>query len=277
MPRHSTPGPSPRPAGPSSGHSAVAPFHSGPRRRRRSLLLGDQRLDRPRRPLEAGQSIDVPENASLILANDLTSDGTITMETAGPSPSYLDLDGHTLTNAGRFNVSAGNEYAIPATVPARSTTRGPSRSRAPSIRRVPTVTNSTGRLDRRDERLAFVRGTFTQAGGTNTGTPMSPDRLWSSPAAAQPPSRRNGMTVQGGPLEADQSIDVPFDGVARPGQRSDQRRHHHHGHRRTQSAVLSRSRWSHPDQRRDLLRRALATEYATSTTPAPSTTRERSR
>ena len=64
-------------------------------------------------PLEAGQSIDVPESASLCLANDLTSDGTITMEAAGPAPSYLDLDGHTLTNAGTFNVDRGHRVRRP--------------------------------------------------------------------------------------------------------------------------------------------------------------------
>ena len=57
-------------------------------------------------PLMAGQSIDIPASGSMYLDNDLTNDGTITMDTSASGYSYLYLEGYTLTNAGTFSVPA---------------------------------------------------------------------------------------------------------------------------------------------------------------------------
>ena len=60
-------------------------------------------------PLMAGQSIDIPAAGSLSLDNNLTNDGTITMEASStPGPSYLYLGGYTLTNAGSFSAPASD-------------------------------------------------------------------------------------------------------------------------------------------------------------------------
>ena len=74
-------------------------------------------------PLRAGQSIDVPQDGTVTLANDLTNAGTITMETAGPNPSYLNLNGHTLTNTGAVT-------SVRAMCTPTSTTTGHSPTRA---------------------------------------------------------------------------------------------------------------------------------------------------
>ena len=63
--------------------SGLSALHPGPRRRGRRLLLGHFGMTVQGGPLEAGQSIDVPEDGTLSLANDLTSAGTISMETDG--------------------------------------------------------------------------------------------------------------------------------------------------------------------------------------------------
>ena len=67
--------------------------------------------------LMAGQSIDIPAGGSMFLDNNLTNDGTITMDASAPSGySYLYLEGYTLTNAATFDVPADADndgyYAI---------------------------------------------------------------------------------------------------------------------------------------------------------------------
>ena len=65
-------------------------------------------------PLTAGQSIDIPAGGTMYLDNNLTNDGTITMEASSNSgSSYLYLGGYTLTNAGSF--SAPPATALPPT------------------------------------------------------------------------------------------------------------------------------------------------------------------
>ena len=63
-------------------------------------------------PLLAGQSIDIPAGGSLSLENDLTNDGTITMDTSASGYSYLLLDGYTLTNAGTLDVPADGNSGL---------------------------------------------------------------------------------------------------------------------------------------------------------------------
>ena len=58
-------------------------------------------------PLMSGQSIDIPGGGSMSLDNNLTNDGTITMENSPSGYTYLYLGGYTLTNAGTFSVPAG--------------------------------------------------------------------------------------------------------------------------------------------------------------------------
>ena len=65
----------------------------------------------------AGQSIDIPAGGSMFLDNNLTNDGTITMDASAPSGySYLYLEGYTLTNPATFDVPADSDndgyYAI---------------------------------------------------------------------------------------------------------------------------------------------------------------------
>ena len=109
-------------------------------------------------PLRAGQSIDVPQDGTLTLANDLTNAGTITMETAGPNPSYLNLNGHTLTNA-------GPSTSVRAMCTPTSTTTGHSPMRA---RWRSTVRSTTTRRRRTRGALTVGStgvvdpGTFTQ-------------------------------------------------------------------------------------------------------------------
>ena len=57
-------------------------------------------------PLMASQSIDIPASGSMFLDNDLTNDGTITMDTSPSGDSYLYLEGYTFTNAGTFDIPA---------------------------------------------------------------------------------------------------------------------------------------------------------------------------
>ena len=57
--------------------------------------------------LMAGQSIDIPTGRSMFLDNDLTNDGTITMDASAPSGySYLYLEGYTFTNTATFDIPA---------------------------------------------------------------------------------------------------------------------------------------------------------------------------
>ncbi len=160
-------------------------------------------------PLEAGQSIDIPTgNDELTLANDLTSDGTITMETDGPSTSFINLNGHTLTNAGTFDVSAGSggsaEVFNNGTIDNTGTVQIAG-SFAPTST---SFTNAAGGSVAVTGVGSLSTGTYTQAGGTSTGNPLSPSTLVLAGGGAASFSAI-GMTVQGGPLEAGQSIDIP--------------------------------------------------------------------
>ena len=136
------------------------PVYPRPRRRRRSLLLGEQRhLTVQGGPLEAGQSIDVPTTARSRLANDLTSAGTITMETSTPYATYLDLDGHTLTNTGTFDVNAGSEYADARQLRHLRQRRNASTSPGPFTSEAPPFTNDGVTMWRR--RGSIEPGTFS--------------------------------------------------------------------------------------------------------------------
>ncbi len=64
----------------------------------------------------AGQSIDIPAGGYMFLDNDLTNDGTITMDTSASGYSYLYLEGYTLTNAGTFSVPADGNTRVHAYV-----------------------------------------------------------------------------------------------------------------------------------------------------------------
>ncbi len=57
-------------------------------------------------------------------------------------------------------------------------------------------------------------GAFVQAGGSNTGNPITPSTLVLAGGGAASFLASDGTTtVQGGPLEAGQSIDVTYDGT----------------------------------------------------------------
>ena len=114
------------------------------------------------------------------------------METAGPNPSYLNLNGHTLTNAGAVDVSAGNAYAYiydngaidnTGTVTVEGTLQGNSAN----------FTNATGGSISVANGGSFGSvGTFTQDGGTNTGVPIAPSTLVLAGGGAASFSARRG-------------------------------------------------------------------------------------
>ena len=165
------------------GHSHH-PHHPGAGRRWRSLLLGERRTTTVQGgPLEAGQSIDVTYDGTLLLGNDLTSAGTISMETSTPYDTYLDLNGHTLTNTGTFDVNAGSRRCLVRRHrhlrQRRHRRHRLDHGESPSVRNrsVDSFTNSTGGSIAVTGAGSFVNGTYTQAGGTNTGNPMTPTTL----------------------------------------------------------------------------------------------------
>ena len=164
-------------------------------------------------PLLAGQSIDVPAGGSMSLGSALTNDGTISME-GGSQPSYLYLQGNTLTNAGTFTVPAETVTAYPAYLvgPGGGVVNNGTVQIDGSLNTSSygaTFTNGSGGTVA--DGGSFAAGTYVQAGGSNTGAPLSPSTLVLS-GGGSASFTAESMTVQGGPLLAGQSIDVPAGG-----------------------------------------------------------------
>ena len=183
--------------------------------------------------LQSGQSIDVPAGSSMSLGADLTSGGIITMEDDN-NVSYLYLNGHTLTNTGTLtvNTAASSDYAYlynsgalinAGTVQINGnlyvggggvalTNHGSvAVASTGSFSGNSTFTNSAGGSVSVATGGSFTDGTFVQAGGSNSGVPVAPSTLVLG-GAGSAAFTAQGMTIQGGPLQAGQSIDIPAGG-----------------------------------------------------------------
>src|SRR5450759_3719338 len=164
-------------------------------------------------PLMAGQSIDIPAGGYLSLANDLTNDGTISMEaSAGTGSSWLYMGGFTLTNAGLFSVPAGDGTPVYL-----YTYNGGSLVNTATMQVDGNLSNYYGTLVKNNpggtvvNNGVFNPATYVQAGGSSSGKPLSPATLVLS-GGGTAAFQASSMTVQGGPLMAGQSIDIPAGG-----------------------------------------------------------------
>ena len=163
-------------------------------------------------PLMAGQSIDIPASGSMYLDNNLTNDGTITMDTSASGYSYLYLEGYTLTNAGTFSVPADGNSGSYAYVYSSGSVDNTGTVEVDGILYITggvTFTNALGGSVVNNG--TFTDGTYVQDGGSNSGTPLSPSTLVLS-GGGSASFEAVGMSVQGGPLMAGQSIDIPASG-----------------------------------------------------------------
>ncbi len=153
-------------------------------------------------PIQANQSIDIPVNGSLQLANDMTNNGSIAMETDG-GQSNLDTGLHTLNNLGTMSVAggAGSAY-VSGTVK-----NGGAVTVLGELLNEGEFTNGTGGSIAVSGSGAFTDGTFTQAGGSNTGTPLAPSTL-DVTGGGSASFTASSMAVEGGPLTSTQSIDI---------------------------------------------------------------------
>ena len=148
-------------------------------------------------PLMAGQSIDIPASGSMYLDNNLTNDGTITMDTSASGYSYLYLEGYTLTNAGTFSVPADGNSGSYAYVYSSGSVDNTGTVEVDGILYITggvTFTNALGGSVVNNG--TFTDGTYVQDGGSNSGTPLSPSTLVLS-GGGSASFEAVGMSVQG--------------------------------------------------------------------------------
>ena len=148
----------------------------------------------------------------MFLDNDLTNDGTITMDASAPSGySYLYLEGYTFTNMATFDIPADGNSGYYADVVNGGSFVNTGTVQVDGDLYVSgdvTFTNGTGGSVVNNG--TFTDGTYVQDGGTNSGTPLSPSTLVLSGGGSASFSAQD-MSVQG-ELMAGQSIDIPAGG-----------------------------------------------------------------
>ena len=161
---------------------------------------GTQTLD-----VAAGESLSINGNSSV------GKHGVVSMEDDN-NVSSLYLNGHTLTNTGTLTVDAatGGDYAYLASTGTLFNAGTVQVAGALALNSA-TFTNGVGGSVSVASGGAFTGGTFVQAGGSNSGVAIAPSTLEAG-GTGSAAFTAEGLTVQGGPVQSGQSIDIPAGG-----------------------------------------------------------------